>query len=177
MIYTGEGNRKQTRVLVVDWDRNNALSLAAAMHRAGLTTATAFNGKEAVEKAETFRPHFLVTEAYLGRLSGIHAAALITAAFPDCKVIFVSGEASLADIANVARQGPAYSYTRKPVHPIHLLNLITRMLSSERPAGHLGSTEHDTTKTAVPQTRVRTDQIAAARRNHVSGAAFHPALL
>ena len=75
---TGEGYRTQARVLVADWDRNNALSLAAAMHRAGLTTATAFNGKEAVEKAETFRPQLLVTEAYLGRLSGIHAAARIS---------------------------------------------------------------------------------------------------
>lgn len=45
------GNRTQARVLVADWDRNNALTVAAAMHRAGLNAATAFNGKEAVAKA------------------------------------------------------------------------------------------------------------------------------
>ena len=128
MMCTGEGNGTQARVLVADWDRNNALSLAAAMHRAGLTTVTAFNGKEAVEKAETFRPHLLVTEAYLGRLSGIHAAVRITAALPDCKVIFVSAETSLADIANAAPEGFVYSYARKPVDPIHLLKTITLMV-------------------------------------------------
>ena len=65
------GHRTQARVLVADWDRNNALTVAAAMHRAGFHVATAFNGKEAVAKAATFRPDLLITEAYLGRLSGI----------------------------------------------------------------------------------------------------------
>ncbi len=131
MMCTGEGCGTPVRVLVADWDRNNALSLAAAMHRSGFSTATAFNGKEAVEKAQTFRPHLLVTEAYLGRLSGIQAAARITAALPDCKVLFVSGEASLADIGNAAPEGLVYSYARKPIDPINLLNAIACMLWPE----------------------------------------------
>ena len=174
---TGEGYRAQAKVLVADWDRNNALSLAAAMHRAGLTTATAFNGKEAVEKAETFRPQLLVTEAYLGRLSGIHAAAHIKAALPDCKLLFLSGEASLADIANAAPEGVVYSYTRKPVDADDLLNIITCMLSTERPGGRSVATEQDTARPAALKTRVRAGQIAAARRKHVAGAIFDPALL
>src|SRR5215472_483246 len=99
MMCMRQGHRSQARVLVADWDRNNALSLTSIMHRAGFKTAVAFNGKEAVEKAETFRPDLVVTEAYLGRLSGIHAAARIRAAFPDCKFLFLSSEASDADIA------------------------------------------------------------------------------
>jgi DNA-binding NtrC family response regulator len=177
MMCTGEGNRTQARVLVVDWDRNNALSLAAVMHRAGINAATAFNGKEAVEKAEAFRPHFLVTEAYLGRLSGIHAAARITAAIPDCKVIFVSGETSLAELAQIVPQGFVYSYARKPVDPIHLLNAITLMLSAEWLGGRSGTTQGNAPRQAAHHTRARTEQLAAARRNHVAGAIFHPALL
>src|SRR3954465_8414660 len=131
MMCTGEGQGTQVRVLVADWDRNHALSLAAAMHRAGLNTSTAFNGKEAIAKAGTFRPHFLITEAYLGRLSGIHAAARINAALPDCKVILMSGEASFAGIANVAPEVVVYTCEQKPVDPIHLLEAITLMLSDE----------------------------------------------
>jgi two-component system OmpR family response regulator len=174
---TGEGYRTQARVLVADWDRNHALSLAAAMHRAGLTTATAFNGKEAVEKAETFRPQLLVTEAYLGRLSGIHAAAHITAALPDCKVLFVSGEASFADIAHATPEGVVYSYKRKPIDANDLLNIITCLLSNERPGGRTVATERDTAQPAARKTRVRAGQIAAARQEQYAGAIFDPALL
>jgi CheY-like chemotaxis protein len=126
-----QGHRSQARVLVADWDRNNALSLTSIMHRAGFKTAVAFNGKEAVEKAETFRPDLVVTEAYLGRLSGIHAAARILAAFPDCKFLFLSSEASDADIARGAPEGLIYSYTPKPIHPLNLLNAISYLLSAE----------------------------------------------
>jgi DNA-binding NtrC family response regulator len=174
---TAEGYRTQVRILVANWDRDYALSLAATMHRAGLTTITAFNGKEAVEKAETFRPHLLVTEAYLGRISGIHAAARITAAFPDCKVLFVSGEASFADIANAAPEGLVFSYARKPVHPANLFHAIAWMLSSQWPAGHSGSTRQDEVRPAARQCRVLGEQIAAASRNHVAGAMFQSALL
>ena len=173
---TAEGYGTQVRILVANWDRDYALSLAAAMHQAGLTTITAFNGKEAVEKAETFRPHLLVTEAYLGRLSGIHAAARITAALPDCKVLFVSGEASFADIANAAPEGLVFSYARKPVHPTNLFNAIACMLSSEWPAGHSECNEQDKANRRPAKEGPR-KQIAAARRKHVAGAMFEPALL
>jgi DNA-binding NtrC family response regulator len=147
------------------------------MHRAGLTTATAFNGKEAVEKAEIFRPQLLVTEAYLGRLSSIHAAARITAALPDCKVLFVSGKASFADNANAALEGVVYNCTRKPIDANDLLNIITCLLSDERPGGRSGDTKRGIAKPAARKTRVRAGQIAAARRKHVAGAIFDPALL
>jgi len=173
----GEGQKTQTRVLVADCDRNNALSLAAAMHRPGLTTATAFNRKEAVQKAETFRPQLLVTEAYLGRLSGIHAAARIPAALPDCKVLFVSGEASFADIANSAPEGFVCSYTRKPVDANNLLNVIISILSAEQPGGRSLAMERDTAKPLACEPTVCAGQIAAAREKHVAGAIFDPALL
>lgn len=125
------GHRSQARVLVADWDRNNALTVAAAMHRAGFKVATAFNGKEAVAKAATFRPDLLVTEAYLGRLSGIQAASRITAAFPECKVLFLSGEATVTDIAKATPPDLIYSFAPKPLHPLDLLNATAYMLSAE----------------------------------------------
>jgi CheY-like chemotaxis protein len=111
------GNRTQARVLVADWDRNSALTVAAAMHRAGFNAATAFSGKEAVAKAATLGPNVLVTEAYPGRLSGIAAAAQITAAYPDCKVLFLSGETTAADIEKAAAPDLVDSFAPKtPPH-------------------------------------------------------------
>jgi DNA-binding response OmpR family regulator len=147
------------------------------MHRAGFKTAVAFNGKEAVEKAETFRPDLLVTEAYLGRLSGIHAAARITVALPDCKVLFLSGEASDADIARGAPQGLIYSYSPKPIHPLNLLNAVAYLLSAEWCTGDSAPTEHVPAKTAVTRTAGAVQKIAEVTTHHVIDAGFRPTLL
>ena len=174
------GNRTQARVLVADWDRNNALSLAAVIHRAGFKTATAYNGKEAVEKATTFVPDLLVTEAYLGRFSGIQAAARISAALPECKVLFLSSEASSADIAKAAPEGLVYSYTPKTIHPLDLLNAIAYLLPAEWSSGDPSDDDipqpasRRTRGTAGPSTV--TSKTATATRD-VAEANYGPALL
>jgi hypothetical protein len=68
------------------WNRNNELSVAFAVHRAGSNAAAASDGKEAVEGAEIFRPDMLETEASLGRLTTLHAAACLAAALRECPV-------------------------------------------------------------------------------------------
>jgi len=161
-----QGHRSQARVLVADWDSNDALSLASIMHRAGFKTAVAFDGKEAAEKAETFGPDLLVTEAYLGRLSGIHAAARITAALPDCKVLFLSSEATDADIARKAPAGLVYSYTPKPIHPLNLLNAVAYLLSAEWCTGD-SATDHLRAKPEATERAGAKVKTADATRRHV----------
>jgi len=173
MMCMRQGHRSQARVLVADWDRNNAHSLASIMHRAGFSTAVAFNGKEAVEKAELFRPNLLVTEAYLGRLSGIQAAARIRIELPDCRVLFLSGEASDADIARVAPPGLVYSYTQKPIHPLDLLNAIAYLLSAEWCTGDWAATNHVPAEPAVTFKTGAIDTTAEATKNGVASAMLY----
>jgi|SRR5579859_2251303 len=177
------GHRTQARVLVVDWDRSNALTLAALMHRAGFKVAAAFNGKEAVAKAATFRPDLLVTEAYLGRLSGIQAASRIVAAHPDCKILFLSGEATVANIAKAAPPDLVYSFTPKPLHPLDLLNAIAYMLCAEWSTDDLGQTDHQPASSAEETTLTSRRflygeaESAAKTQNHVFDAELQQSLL
>jgi CheY-like chemotaxis protein len=138
MMCRRKGNRQQARVLVADWDQANAITLAAIMNRAGFKVAIAFDGKEAVEEAEKFRPDLFLSEAYLGRLSGIEAAVQITAALPECRVLFLSGEASIVDIIKAAPEHLVYSFTPKPIHSLDLLNAVAYMLSAEWSTGDSG---------------------------------------
>jgi CheY-like chemotaxis protein len=183
MTGMGFGQRTQGKVLVADWDRSNALTLAAAMHRAGLEVATVFNGKEAVMKAATFRPDLLVTEAYLGRLSGIEAAARITAALPDCKVLFVSGEATVTDIAKAAPPDLVFSFAPKRLHPHHLLTAIAYMLCAEWSTDDPGHTNFQPVNSAEEATlKARRfhrgeAESAAETQNHVSDVVLQQALL
>lgn len=177
MMCMRQGHRSQARVLVADWDRNHAHSLASIMHRAGFKTAVAFNGKEALEKANTFTPDLLITEAYLGRLSGIDAAAHTAAALPDCKVLFLSSEASDADIARVAPSELIYSYTPKPIHPLNLLNVISYLLSAEWCTGDSAPAGHVPAKTPVTFTAGAVPKTARVTTNSVADATIYPALL
>jgi CheY-like chemotaxis protein len=135
MMCKRQGRGTQARILVADWDQDNALALAAIMRRAGFEVATACDGKEAVAEAAQFKPDVLVTEPYLGRLSGIQTAVDITTALPDCKVLFLSGEASMADIAKAAPPELVYSFTAKPIHPLDLLNVIAYLACAEWSTG------------------------------------------
>ena len=183
MICLRFGHRTQVRVLVVDWDRSHALTLAATMRRAGFKVATAFNGKEAVAKAATFRPDLLVTEVYLGRLSGIDAASQITAALPNCKILYLSSEATVADIAKAAPAELVYSFTPKPLHPLDLLNAIAYMVSAEWSTDDSGQTFHQPARSAAEATmkarRFHRGEAATASEthNHVFEAELQQALL
>lgn len=180
------GNRAQARILVADWDQANALSLAAVMHTAGFKVATAFSGKEAATEAETFRPDLFVTEAYMGRLSGVEAAVQITASLPECKVLFLSSEATSADIAKAAPSHLVYSFTPKPIHPLDLLNAVAYLLSAEWSTGDPapGASDQDRPQLRAAKTTAAAErsysgeaESAAGTKNCVSGAMLQQALL
>jgi CheY-like chemotaxis protein len=177
------GHRMQARVLVADWNRSNALTVAAAMHRAGFQVATAFNGKEAVVKAATFRPDLLITEAYLGRLSGIQAAARITTEFPECKVLFLTEEATISDIVKAAPPDLIYSFAAKLLHPLDLLNATASMLNAEWSTDDSGQADQQPAYSAEEATlssrRIHRGEAESAAETeiHVSDAVLQQALL
>jgi DNA-binding response OmpR family regulator len=131
MMCKRQGRREQVRVLIADWDQDSAFALSAIMLRAGFKVATSCDGMETVHEAALFRPDLLVAEPYLGRLSGVDAAVRITAAFPACNVLFLSSEASIADIERMAPAELVYSYTAKPIRPLDLLNAIAYIVCAE----------------------------------------------
>ncbi len=137
MMCKRQGRRTQARILVADWDQTSALALAAVMRRAGFKVATACDGIEAIHEAASFKPDLLVAEPYLGRLSGIEAAVRITSVFPDCQVLFLSSEASMAQIARTAPIELVYSYTAKPINPLDFLNAVAYTVSVEWSSGSI----------------------------------------
>ena len=149
MMCNRQGRRTQARILVADWDQTSALALAAVMRRAGFKVATACDGIEAVREAASFKPDLLVAEPYLGRLSGIDAAVRITSVLADCKVLFLSSEASMADIARTAPIELIYSYTPKPIHPLDLLNAVAYIVCAEWSSGAI---DQDTLKSGFTKT-------------------------
>jgi signal transduction histidine kinase len=65
------------RILVVDDNRDSADSLATLLKLAGSKTHTAYDGMEAVEAAEAFRPDVVLLDIGLPKLNGYEAARKI----------------------------------------------------------------------------------------------------
>ena len=65
------------RILVVDDNRDSAVSLAMLLKFTGNETQTAFDGLEALDAAATYRPDVVLLDIGLPRLSGYEAARKI----------------------------------------------------------------------------------------------------
>lgn len=65
------------RILVVDYNRDGANSMAIVLRLLGNEVATAYDGVEAVEVAESYRPDIILMDIGLPRLNGLDATRQI----------------------------------------------------------------------------------------------------
>lgn len=66
-----ESHAANRRILIVDDNRDNADSLATLLEMTGNETLTAYDGLEAIEAAERFRPEVLLLDIGLPKLNGL----------------------------------------------------------------------------------------------------------
>jgi two-component system OmpR family response regulator len=120
---------KRPKILVVDDERAIASTLAIILEYRGYEAATAFSGEEAVQRACSFQPDCIVSDIIMGPMNGIEAAVEILAAIPQCRVLFISGNAGYGDLLEEARaKGFNFEVLQKPVPPPDLLAKISQIL-------------------------------------------------
>jgi CheY-like chemotaxis protein len=113
------------RVLVADDERVIADTLAIILRQNGFETATAYNGREAVEAARRWKPDLLVSDVMMPELTGIEAAIQIRLLIPECKVLLFSGQTETAAMLSDARlRGYDFEILEKPVHPTDLIDRL-----------------------------------------------------
>jgi CheY-like chemotaxis protein len=136
MMRKGYGNKRQARILVADDELTIALTLVEILEEQGYEVAVAFSGEQAVAEAADLIPDLLITDVCMGEVNGVEAATAITAMLPDCRVLFLSGLASMSDVMSAAPERLVYSFMSKPMCSLDLLNVIAYMLPAV-------STAHD----------------------------------
>ncbi|MGA8729001.1 MAG: response regulator [Terracidiphilus sp.] len=130
------GESVQSRILVVDDNQVIALTLGAILEEAGYEVASAFSGEEAIERAEAFLPKLLLSDISMRPMNGIEAAVQITAKLPDCRVLFLSGNPSIADCSEAPPpERLVYSFLSKPTPVPDLLSAIACMLPARDAPG------------------------------------------
>ncbi len=133
---------KKHRILVVDDERMIATMLADVFSFEGYEAATAFSGEQAILVARSFKPDFLVSDVVMGEMSGIDAAINILSTLPQCKVLFISGNAMYTDtpgsnsLKNAYAKGFQFEMIQKPVKARELLDRISQILLLDTESHH-----------------------------------------
>ena len=113
------------RILIADDERMIADTLATIVGLHGYEARTAYDGLEAVETARQWRPHILLTDVLMPVMDGIEAAIAVCRMLPECRVLLLSGVASIADLAgDMRKRGYEFEILRKPIPPEELLERL-----------------------------------------------------
>ncbi|HJT77645.1 MAG TPA: ATP-binding protein, partial [Gemmataceae bacterium] len=119
------------RILVVDDNRDSAISLGMMLQLMGNEVRTAHDGLEAVRAAEVFRPDVVLLDIGLPKLNGYEAARRIRdeAWGRDMVLIAVTGWGQEDDKRRSKEAGFNFHLV-KPVEPAALEKLLSGLLSS-----------------------------------------------
>lgn len=121
------------RVLVVDDNVDACEGTAMLVDFAGYIVELAFDGPVAIEKAERFRPHVVLLDIAMPRMSGYEVAQRLRAnpLTRDALLIALTGLGAADDIAR-AWQAGFDDYRLKPVDIDELLELVASRLEERR---------------------------------------------
>jgi CheY-like chemotaxis protein len=133
---TGRQNESSTtehaasaRVLVADDNRDAALSLSLLLQLSGYETRTAFDGVEAVDVAEEFRPDVVLLDIGMPRLDGYGAARELRSRPWTHDVMICALTGWEQEIATRRASGAAFDHHFvKPVNPQELQNRLAEGL-------------------------------------------------
>ena len=124
------------RVLVVDDNRDAAESLAVFLQLGGHSVHTAYDGIEAVEAAESFRPDIVLLDIGMPNLNGYEACRRIrdTAWGKNMTVIAQTGWGQEDDKRRTAEAG-FDDHLVKPVDPVAVMKIVATLKSRDEGRG------------------------------------------
>ncbi len=127
------GRPQELDVLVVDDDEAGLFDLTASLRRAGLTCASASNGRKALETlARGAMPSVVVTDIRMAGLNGLELARRVAKLdAPELpEIVFISGNTDLGDAVHAIRLG-ARDLLTKPIDLRRLIRIV-REIREER---------------------------------------------
>ena len=118
------------RILIADDEPNIVASLEFLMRKCDYEVCVARDGDEALQLAETFRPHLVLLDVMMPERSGYELCREIRARpeLSDIKVVMLSAKGGQADVRKGLEAG-ADLYVTKPFSNRELLDKIKGLLA------------------------------------------------
>lgn len=124
-----QATKTNKRVLIVDDEPNISMAIEFLMSDAGYETATAANGREAMEKVAAFEPHVIILDVMMPEMDGFETARAIrqNEAYAELQIIFLTAKGTDRDRATGYGSGGDL-YLTKPFENNELLSLVEEVL-------------------------------------------------
>ena len=125
-----------SKVLIVDDEKNICESLAAIFTSRGFESKVALSAERAVEIIAEWQPDLAILDVGLPKMNGIDLAIALKNGHPTCRVLLFSGQPNTADLlAQAEADGHLFEIVAKPVHPTVMLDRAAHLLSPVSPEG------------------------------------------
>jgi len=122
---------KQTRILVVDDDKNFRRVTAAHLEKEGFTVATATDADDALRTLQAELPHLVVSDIRMPGKDGMELFRIIHERHPELPVILITAYATVEKAVEAIRSGAA-DYLTKPFSRDDLLKSVRKTLEVKR---------------------------------------------
>ena len=111
------------KVLLVDDEKDFALTLAERLGMRGIQVNTAFSGEEALNLLETYQPDVMVLDLMMPGMSGSTVLGRVKNLYPNLPIILLTGLSSSAEGVSGISQG-AFDFLIKPLQIEELIEKI-----------------------------------------------------
>ena len=117
------------KILVIDDDKDVCLLMDRFLTRQQFIIEVASNGRQGLEKLNSFLPDLILTDFKLGDMNGGELLQSVKEKFPLLPVIIITGYSDIKVAIDVMKNG-AFDYVTKPLFPEEILNTINNALAS-----------------------------------------------
>ena len=124
---------QRLRVLLADDDRDGALTLCALLELEGYEVRAVHGGQEALDAAREFRPHVMLLDIGMPKITGYEAARRLRQRYgDDCPVLIaITGWKQASDKILATLAGFDH-HVAKPYEPAVLISLLAKILPATR---------------------------------------------
>ena len=121
------------RVLIADDDRDGAMTLSTLLQLEGHEVLTVHGGQEALDATREFKPHAMLLDIGMPKITGYEAARRLRQRYgDDCPVLIaVTGWKQASDKILASLAGFDH-HVAKPYEPAELIRLLSKIPSATR---------------------------------------------
>ena len=119
---------KAMRVLIADDNRDWADGLAVLLEEEGYSVRTTYDGREAIEAANTFQPDIVVLDIRMPRLTGYEAARVFRRHPESTRPVLIAITAWTGESGKLRAEMSGFDhYLEKPAEPAKILELLKQL--------------------------------------------------
>ena len=115
------------RIMVVDDDNDILLLLKKWLSNEGFDVVTVLSGEEALTRLNIIQPNLVITDLFMGGISGMEVLTEVHKDNPLLPVIMLSGQAKIPDAVRATHLGSA-AFLTKPVKQDELIDQVKHAL-------------------------------------------------